>query len=162
MRDIGRGLRFGWRMLLKRPGTSALAVAAIALGIGLTTVMFSIVDGAFLRGLPFDHPEQLMAVSRLRTGQSGFASVFAHDYVDWQSAQHSFEELAASTTFEANVANPGQPAERYRGARLTYNTLHLLRVRPTVGRDFLESDTRPDAEPVALISDNLWNSRFER
>ena len=147
-------------MLLRRPGTSGLAVLALALGLGLTTTMFSIVDSAFLRGLPFDHPEQIVALSRQRVGTNGFGSVPPHDFVDWKSAQHTFQDLAGSTPFVANIARAGNPAERYRGARITPNMLALLRAAPALGRDFTDADARPDAAPVALISDTLWRGQF--
>jgi predicted permease len=158
MRDI----RFGVRMLWKRPGTSLLAIAALALGIGLTTTMFSIVDAAFLRGLPFDEGDRIVALSRQQAGQQGLSRVPPHDFADWRAVQHTFEDLAGSTIFQANTASPGQPPERYRGARITFNTLALLRAQPTIGRDFSEADSRAGAPPVAIISDVMWQGRFER
>jgi hypothetical protein len=163
MRGLVRDLRLGIRMLLKRPGTTGLAVTALALGIGLTTTMFSIVDAAFLRGLPFDHGERIVALSRVRPGPNGSdLNVPPDDFLDWKSVQHSFEGLAGTTTFPANISSTGRVAERYRGARMTANTLRLLRVRPAMGRDFTDNDGRADAPPVALISDALWTSRFDR
>src|SRR6476620_8666704 len=102
MRDLGKDLRFGFRMLLKRPGTSALAIAALALGIGLTTTMFSIVDAAFLRGLPFDDAGRIVTLGRQRVGSAGMGSVPLDDLADWRASQKSFEELAAWSTFTAN------------------------------------------------------------
>jgi predicted permease len=163
MRGLVRDLRLGIRMLLKRPGTTGLAATALALGIGLTTTMFSIVDAAFLRGLPFDHGERIVALSRVRPGPNGSdLNVPPDDFLDWKSVQHSFEGLAGTTTFPANISSSGRIAERYRGARMTANTLRLLRVRPAMGRDFTDNDGRADAPPVALISDALWTSRFDR
>lgn len=152
MSGLVRDVQIGVRMLLKRPGTSALAVAAIALGTGLTTTMFSIVDAPFLRGLPFDRPAEIVAISRMRVNAGGFSSVPPYDFLDWQAAQHSVQELAGRSTFQGNMSIAGQPPERYRAARITFNTLGVLRVGPVIGRDFTEADSRADALPVALIS----------
>jgi putative ABC transport system permease protein len=141
---------------------SALASAAIALGIGLTTTMFGIVDGAFLRGLPFDRPSEIVAIARQRAKSDDFGAIPPHDYVDLRATQHSFQDIAGSTGFQPNVSIANQPPERYRGARITWNTLSLLRTRPQVGRDFVEADARADAAPVVLISHMLWVSKFER
>jgi predicted permease len=160
MRHLARDVRYGARMLRRRPGSSAIAVLTIASGIGLTTTVFSIVDGAFLRGLPFDRPGEIVQVSRRLIGGGRSEGVPPHDFVDWRSAQHAFEDLAGSTVFSANVSTPGQPPERYRGARITPNTLAVLRVAPAIGRPFVEADAQPDAASVAIISDALWRARF--
>jgi predicted permease len=162
MSGLLRDLQIGVRMLLKRPGTSALAATAIALGIGLTTTMFSIVDAAFLRGLPFDRPGELVAMGRQRVNDNGFGSIPPHDFLDFKAAQRSFQDIAGASTFQPNVSIAGQTPDRYRGARITWNTLSLLRTRPQLGRDFIEADARADALPVALISHALWVSKFER
>jgi predicted permease len=163
MRGLVRDCRFGIRMLLKRPGTTGLAAIALALGIGLTTTMFSIVDTAFLKGLPFDRAREIVALARQRAGTNNFElNIPPDDFLDWKAAQRSFQDLAGSTTFFANTATTGRPAERYRGARITANTLKLLRVHPALGRDFAEADGRPGAPFVALISDRVWTERFER
>src|ERR1043165_3262045 len=139
-------------MLLKRPGTTSLAIAALSVGIGLTTTMFSIVDAAFLRGLPFDHGGDIVDISRRNVVSHRARGPPIDDYLDWRDAQHSFSELGASSPMRANIASAGELPERNRGAYITTNTLHLLRVRPALGRDFAEGDARPGAPPVALIS----------
>jgi putative ABC transport system permease protein len=161
MTGLMRDLQIGVRMLLKRPGTTILAAAAIALGIGLTTTMFSIVDAAFLRGLPFDRPGELVAIGRQRANDNGFGPVPPHDFVDFHAAQRSFQDIAGATGFQPNVSIGSQPPERYRGARITWNTLSLLRTRPQIGRDFVEADARADAPPVVLISHTIWVGKFD-
>src|SRR6185295_8881802 len=115
------------------------------LGIGLTTTMFSIVQGAFLRGLPFDEADRIMYVGRAnpdRPDRSSPTSV--EDFLDWRQGQKSFDELAA---FSANsvVVTGGLAPERYRAARFTANMLHLLRVHPIAGREFTDADCQPGA-----------------
>jgi len=92
--------RYGFRMLVKRPGTSLLAIVALGLGIGLTTTMFSIVQGAFLRGLPFEESERIIHLGRVSVTDAAAANpniqaVPLDDLKDWREAQQSFEELAA-------------------------------------------------------------------
>ncbi len=155
--------RYGLRMLRKRPGTSMLAVLALALGIGLTTTMFSIVDAAFVRGLPFDRPGDIVAVSRVHIGQpGGGGSTSIYDFVDWRAAQRSFEDLAGFATFPASVSGTGDLAERLRGALITPNTLRLLRVRPALGRGFTDADALPGAPGVAMISHKTWTGRYQQ
>ena len=97
MREWLADVRYGARMIVKRPGTSAIAIVALALGIGLTTVMFSIVEGVILRGMPFPESDRLLRVARATTqnpGQRG--SVPLHDFLDWRERQTSLEELAGA------------------------------------------------------------------
>ena len=155
------------RLLLKRPGISALAVIALGLGIGLTTTMFSIVNGVFLRGLPFEQADRIVIVGaydkkRPEPPRAGGLSVV--DYVDVQAAHQSFEELAAAFTSEGAAAllGPDGIPLRYEVGRLTPNTLHLLRVAPIKGRAFTEADAQPGAEKVALIAESIWTAQFQR
>ena len=89
-------IRFGVRMLVKRPGLSIIAIIALALGIGLTTTMFSIVYGAVLKGLPYEDSEELVALSRNLPAQNvQFMPVGIHDFVDWRDQQTRFVDMAA-------------------------------------------------------------------
>jgi predicted permease len=161
MTDVLQDLAFGIRMLRKRPGTAALAIAALALGIGLTATMFSIIQGVFLRGLPFHEPDRLVALFRQRVGEPGRQSVPADDVLDWRDGQHSFEAVGAFRTQAASIAGEFA-AERARLVLITPNTLRMLRVAPVVGRDFSEADAQVGAGRVAIISYHLWTSVFGR
>jgi predicted permease len=154
-------LRLAARALLKNPGHSALAVLALGLGIGLTSTTWSVVHGTALRGLPFDHAEQLMALDRrVLAGSTEGVPTRVHDLADWRERQHSFEGLAAFFMMSVNLSGAeGQP-ERSPGALLTVNTFDLLRVRPLLGRAFLAGDDRPGALPVAILGYGLWQDRF--
>jgi len=148
-------------MLLKRPGLAILAAVTFALGIGLTTTMFSIIRGVALRGLPFDHPEQILYIGRVASGQPGVSTVPVDDFLEWRAGQHSFEQLAAFRSAQANMSDRTVP-EVSRLAFITSNTLHLLRVAPVVGRDFNDADEQRGAPRVALISYRLWDARYRR
>ena len=149
-------------MLLKRPGTSAIAVLALALGIGLTTTMFSIVQGAFLRGLPFEESDRIMSVGRVNaTRPTNSLPTSAEDFLDWQASQQSFEPMAAFNGDQV-VVSGGLMPQRYRAARITPNMLRVLRVAPVVGRDFTDADAQAGAPPVVLISYTIWTTQFQR
>jgi putative ABC transport system permease protein len=157
----GRDLRYGVRMLARRPGASTIAVVALALGIGLTTVMFSIVEGVILRGLPFDGGDRIMRLDRLNLARPGQRqSVPVDDLLDWRARLHAFDGLAGYTTSAAVVSGDSRYTERYEVAHVTSNLFGVLRVRPVVGRDFTDADVVPGAPAVAIIGFGLWTARY--
>src|SRR5262245_55129283 len=104
MTDLLRDLRFGARMLAKRPGTSVLAIVALALGIGLTATMFSIVNAAFLRGLPFERADRIMYVGEVTKQSLDRPNAMrVHDFIDVRAAQTSFEEIGAFGSTRADI-----------------------------------------------------------
>ncbi len=162
MRSLLQDVRFGVRMALKTPGATLLAVVALALGIGLTTTMFSIVDAVFLRGLPFDEGERIMVLSRQRLDNHRRVGMPVDDVLDLTAAQSAFDDIGAYAPFDGNIAGPGALPERLRAASLTTNTLRVLRARPELGRDFTDDDGRAGAPPVVLIGHDVWVSRFHQ
>ncbi len=155
-------LKVGFRILRKNPGPSLFAVLALTLGIGLTVMMFSIVYGAILRGLPFDEPHQLVHVERSQI-ERGIESmeVTIHDYTDWREQQsQSFVDLGAWYTGTVNVAD-GDVPERFDGAFISPSTFPLLGVRPQLGRLFSEEDRVTGAPMVMLIGHQLWQDRYQ-
>ncbi|MEM1206080.1 MAG: ABC transporter permease [Acidobacteriota bacterium] len=159
--DAGfRFLRHISRRLVKHPGSSAIAVFAMALGIGLTTAMYSIMDGIYLRGLPFEDGHRLMHLERTQLGPEERAiEVDQHEFLDWVQQQTSFEGLAGFHSGTVNLAGDGTP-ERYDGSWISHDFLELLRVRPVVGRGFRASDSEEGAEQVMLIGYHVWQKRF--
>src|SRR5512139_1091358 len=125
-----RELRVAVRSLIRQPGMTALAVVALALGIGLTTTMFSIVNGAVLRGLPFPESDRILHIAPFDAAKQDDYDSTAHTYAELARRQQSFEELAAFYAQTANVVGPDGVPERYRGAWMTSNTLRLLKVSP--------------------------------
>lgn len=161
MREWLTDLRYGARMILRRPGTSAIAVVALALGIGLTTIMFSIVEGVILRGLPFERSDRIMAVVRATVQEPARRdNVPPHDFADWRDRQVSFESLAGYLGADVTMTGDSGWPERLRGVRMTPNTLSVLRVAPAIGRDFTEADAAAGAPAVALIGHRVWMARF--
>jgi len=154
-------IRHGIRLLLKQPAVTGIAVLALALGLGLTTTMFSIVYAAVIRGLPFERPHQLMHIERAKPSEDQPSlEVPIHDYADWQAQQKSLEDLAAFYTGTVNVrGNEGKP-ERFSGAFITPNAFPLLRVQPVLGRTFRVDENAPDAPLVLLLSHGAWRNHF--
>ena len=161
MPSLVQDLVIGLRMLRKRPGTSVLAALALALGIGLTTTMFSIVQGAFLRGLPVPDADRVVNLSRRHLERGAISrSVPLDDLRDWRAQQQSFTDVAGFSNTGVTLADEGIAAERLDASRLSANTLALLGVAPVRGRDFNAADEVPGAPDVALISDAVWRRRY--
>ncbi len=153
-------LRLALRLAVRQPLVSSLAVVALALGIGLSTLMFSILNGAVLRGLPFERSERILHASPFDLQEQDDFEATQWEFAEWQARQRSFEALTAFYTANANVVGPDGTPERYRGAWITPNTLGMLRTRPALGRDFAAADGQAGAEPVVIISDRVWRDRF--
>jgi putative ABC transport system permease protein len=155
-----KDLRYAGRMLFKSPGVSLMAVMALALGIGVTATMFSIVYGALMRGLPFPGGDRIMIVLRTQLSQTNSRmSVPIHDYRDWQAQQKSFESLAAFYEGTVNVTWSDRP-ERYDGAFITANGFQTLGVQPILGRAFRDAEERPGGVVPVILSYHLWQNRF--
>lgn len=157
----GQDLRFAGRMIVKQPGTSAMAVIALALGIGLTTVMFSIVQGVVLRGLPFEESDRIQHLTLSSPSNPRGRSINVHDFVDWRTQQQSFESLEAYNGTTLTITGGGGLPEELRGARLTPGTFSALRVQPAIGRAFSDADAVPGAPAVLLIGHTVWETRFQ-
>jgi len=155
-------LRYGLRLLRRTPGFAAAAVLTVALGIGATTAMFSVVYGVLLRPLPYGDPDRLVnlwstAPSRgLPRAYVAMANVY-----DWKARNHVFEDVGAIRAIaNFNLTGPGGDPERLLGGRMAANVLPLLRVSPLLGRGFTAGDDTIGHERVALLSYGLWRRRF--
>src|SRR5690349_2328615 len=141
MESLLQDLRLGIRMIVKHPGVAGIAVTALALGLGLTATMFSIIEGAFLKGMPFPEPRQLIAIERtdLTQGQNR-QNVPIHDLVDWQQQQHSFTALAGYYEGTVNLSGTQGGPERVDGAFITPNLFQVLQQSTLMGRTFQEEE----------------------
>ena len=162
MSDLFSYIRHGVRMLVRRPGLSVAAVVALALGIGLTTTMFSIVYVAAIRGLPFEKSEDLVALFRNRPAQGvEFMGVTIHDFQDWRAQQTSFEDIAAYYSETVNVGGTEGRPIRYLGAYASAHLFDILRVQPILGRTFRPEEDHPSTPPVMILSYRAWQNRFQ-
>ncbi|MDP9122292.1 MAG: ABC transporter permease [Acidobacteriota bacterium] len=160
MRTLWRDIRFGVRILGKHPGHTAAAAVALALGIGLTTAMFSIVYGVILRGLPFPGAERIMFLETANSARNQKSlAVDLADFLDWRKRQRSFEGLAAFDDGTFTLSGEQKPL-RLDGASMTSDFLDLLRVKPLLGRGFLPGEDAPGAAPVVLLGFRVWQDRY--
>ncbi len=157
-----RDLKIAIRHLSKSPGFSITAVATLALGIGATTAIFSIVEGVLLRPLPFPHPEQIVALSDslngLEFGGNDEAGVTATDIVNYTRGTHSFTALGGYQQYGHELSGIGEPAQ-ISDARLTSDVFSALEVQPLLGRVFTRQED-DQHQQVAVLSYATWQSRF--
>jgi predicted permease len=154
-------LRFGIRMLYKHPGMSLMAIVTFALGIGLTTTVFSIVNGAAFKGLPFDESDRIMALGRTNPAQNiQNMGVSVHDFVEWRDQNTVFDGIAAWSVTAVNLSREEGRPERHTGGRFSAGLFELLRVRPVLGRTFDREEERPGADPVIILGYDMWQDRF--
>ncbi len=155
MESFIQDLRFGARMLMKRPGFTLIAVLTLALGIGAATAIYSFVDAVLLRSLPYPQPDRLAQLREVsvRGGQMRFAEP---NYVDVRDNVRSFESIAQYTSYENTVNGANEPA-RARMAIVSGGFFNVLGVQPQAGRSFLPEESRPGANPVVVISHGFWH-----
>jgi putative ABC transport system permease protein len=152
--------RFGLRRLWKYPAHSAVAVMTLALGIGLTTAMYAIVEGTFLRGLPFADADRIVRVERVAADGTPGAAFTAGDVRLLRDGQASCDAFASWIGFRLNLGAPGAPSEPYNAGYATADLFRMTGIQPTLGRAFFPEDERPGAPAVVLLSGELWHQRF--
>jgi len=152
-------LKFAFRQLLKNPGFTAVAVLTLALGIGATTAIFSVVYAVVLRPLPFPDSERLVAVWT-QTPQFDRLPMAAANHRDLKSQATVFEDVGIlSRTANFNLTGDGEP-ERLAATRISANLFPLLRVIPALGRGFTEEEDQPGQDHVVILSHGLWQRRY--
>jgi putative ABC transport system permease protein len=157
---LWQDLRYGVRMLLKHPGFTFIAVLTLALGIGVNTALFSVVNAILLRPLPYAEPERLVQVyeGNAQQGYDRFSFSLAN-FVDHRDQQSGFEQMAAYYRWNANLTGAGEP-ERVQVAIVSASFFPLLRVQPLLGRGFLTEEETPGKNNVVVLSYGLWQRRF--
>jgi predicted permease len=155
-----RSFKFGLRILVKSPAFTLIAVVALALGIGSVTTMFSVINGAILRGLPFEEPQELVLIERFdQDRQPWNTGIPVQDFLEFQESQTSFEGISAYFGGTVNVSLDNNPI-RFTGSRISHNWLDVLGAQPLIGRGFSEEEDRPGAAPVLLLSYAAWQTHY--
>ena len=160
MTQLIQDLRLAARSLARRPGLTVTILFTLALGIGGTTAIFSVVEGVLLRPLPFDDPERLVRIwTQFPEHQAFQFPVSEAEYVDYRDSSELYEDVAAYAEQTVTLTGTGEPVRL--GAAFASSSLWtLLGVEPHLGRFFGPDDDRPGAGSVALLSHGLWQRRF--
>ncbi len=155
--------RYAGRSLRRSPGFVVVATITLALGIGANAMIYAVVDGVLIRGLPFEEADRLVLLHNgYSDGRPGTWLVSFPDYEDYRVGMTSFDELAAwQSATPALASEDGQVAQRLDAADVTANLLPMLGIEPILGRGFLPEEDTPDAaQRAALLSHWLWQNRF--
>ncbi len=162
LEQFSRDLRFAGRSLAQNPGFTAIALLTLALGIGVNTTAFSVLNTLLLHRLPYPQSERLVRVFQTSPDALGRPSD-SHapaNFLDYRAQNDVFERLAAWQWTSFNLGEPGQPAERVLGLSVTADFFPMLGVAPELGRAFAPEEDRPGNDAVVLISHGTWLERF--
>ncbi len=155
---VWRDLRYGMRLLAQAPGFTALAVLVLALGIGATSTVFSLVDATLLRPLPFRAPHELVMLWEAPPGYA-YNRVAPLNFADWSEQNRTFTSMTAVAGGGRTLTLPDGTPERIDGQAVTASFFDVLGIPPVAGRTFVPADAVPGAH-VAIISEQLWRSHF--
>ena len=160
--EFGNDLRYAWRQLRRSPGFAIAAIVTLALGIGATTTMFSVVDQVLLRPLPYKDPGQLVTISEVgyaRDAAKGFGGISLPNALDWETRSHTLQGAAYYTLLMpvvGGIAHPHTVSELVTSA----NFLSLLGVQPALGRNFAPGENSGAASHVVVLGADAWHTLF--
>ena len=154
MDSVLQDIRYGWRMMRRRPLTTSVALASLILGVSLPAVVFSLLNAVVLRPLPVENPDALAVLLEQR--EDGTSHNFSYpDFVDYRAAQRTLADLAAYSRIDIIVREPAG-SQIVAGELVSGNYFKTLGVRMRFGRAITDADDRPGAPPVIVVSDGLW------
>jgi putative ABC transport system permease protein len=163
MQTFWQDVKYGLRMLRKKPTFTLIVIATLALGIGANTAIFSVVNAVLFRPLPFREPERLVWIANSGTGGMSAMTTRVANYMDWRKENRSFEDLAAYFAFfdygSYNMVGVGEP-ERLVGVGVSQNFLNLLGVQPMLGRGFVDEECKWQGAKAAILTHAYWERRF--
>ena len=152
-------LRFAVRLLVKDRWFSAIAVIALALGIGVNSTVFTFVNAVLIRGLPFDEPDRIMSVGT-RDARHRDRGLSYLEFEDYRTGSRAFSGLGGYSGQTMNVSDEGRAPERFAGPYISANAFSLIGETPIMGRDFRPEDDRPGAAAVVLLGNGIWKNRY--
>ncbi|HEX2458348.1 MAG TPA: ABC transporter permease [Vicinamibacterales bacterium] len=156
--NVLRDMRYAVRQLIASPAFTVVAILTLALGIGATTAIFSVVNGVLLRPLPFPNPDSLVLVYEV-VPQYGRFSVAPANFLDWRRQNTVFQRIATFNNSSATFTEGGN-AERITSAAVSWDLFELLEVTPALGRGFREDEDAPGKNSVIVLSYGMWQRRF--
>jgi putative ABC transport system permease protein len=159
--NLLQDVRFGFRMLAKDTGFTAIVLITLALGIGANTTIFTLVNAVLFKGLPFERADRVVSIAsmNLKKGRNRMGVSYP-DFADWRAHSRKFQALAAYSTFSATLNDAGGVPERYDGARMTANSFSLIGQKPLLGRDFSPEEDSRQAAPVVILGYSIWKNRY--
>jgi putative ABC transport system permease protein len=154
-------IRYGFRMLLKSPGFTLVAIAVLGLGIGVNSMMFTIYNSAMFKSLPFERPREIVYIyhHNLPAGSNQIGIAY-DDFSEYRKQGQSLSGIAAFDEGEFNFSDQQKLPERLTGTRMSANLFSLIGQKVFLGRDFTDADERAGADPVAVLSYSLWQTRY--
>ncbi|MGA3187910.1 MAG: ABC transporter permease [Bryobacteraceae bacterium] len=158
--SILEDIRFGLRTLARNPGFTAVAIIALALGIGVNATVFSLANAVLFKNLPFANSDQILYIISTNPANPRWRDSSFPDYRDLRAALKSFDAVGASSQDSKNLSDHTTSPEGYHGAYISVNTFPLIGQKPIAGRDFVPSDEQPGAAPVAILSYKVWENRY--
>ena len=158
METLLHDLRHSLRILRRSPGFTAVSVFTLALAIGATTAIFSVVYGVLLKPLPYANPDRIMAVFEVNPHGS-WSRLADPNFDDFRDQNRSFQAIAKYTSFTASVAGSAQPT-RSMVASVSSDFFNVFRIQPTLGRSLSAADTKKGAAPVVLVSHAYWKQHL--
>jgi len=159
---VGADLRIAGRNLLREPAVALVAVVMLGLGLGATTVMFSLVNGVLLNPLPYRQPERLVTIREVIPQIAHLypsLPVSARHFVEFRKERTALESMSVFDRTTVNLTGSGEP-ERLDAGRVSPNMFRILGVQPAIGRDFLDEEEQEGSNSVAIVTDGLWRRRF--
>jgi putative ABC transport system permease protein len=152
--------RYGVRTLVQNPGFALVTIVCLALGIGVNSTIFSVVDTVAIRALPFTNPDELVALHTTRKSQGIERGNVAYPEMrDWKERSRSFADMASVNGRSLTLSDGDEP-ERFVGATVTANLFPMLGIQPMLGRQFRPEEDRPGGPPVVLLSHGVWQRRY--
>src|SRR5216684_5748952 len=158
MYSLIQDFRFSLRLMRKRPGVTFLAIAALVLGIGANSAVFTVVNSVLLRPFPLPDPDRVVIIWAT-SKQIPNMAVSHPEYLDWKKQSRSFQSMAALQAISFNMTGRGH-AEHLKGIKRSASFFKVLGLPPGLGRDFTEEDDRPGASRVAIMGRGFWERRF--
>ena len=159
MSHLLQDVRFGLRTMIKNPGFTILSIFILGFGIGITTVIFSVVNAVLLNSLPYHEAERLVMVWDYNRGQ-GISSASWPQFADWQSQQTVFESIASSSESEKFTLTGGEEPELVSGLSISPTYFDVFKFKPLKGRLLYPEDSKQGNPLVTVITEDLWKRRF--
>ena len=157
---LGRNLRYAFRALRNDPAFAATAVLTLALGIGINTTVFSVVNAILIRPMPGIHAERVVLLRGVQLSQHQEDDASYPDFVDWKVGNSTFADLGVYHDKDVVMTRSGSDAEQIQAEAISPNLFHILGARPALGRMFLNAEGVEGQNRVVLLSDKLWTERF--